>query len=316
MAALQAAANGLDMARSELCRRLSEQAAGLAVAVTAEVLGQRADEQTPADVVRRALDVLPEGTTAATLKLSPEVAKHAIDGRPPAVGDRHRRPDPLPRRRAGGAPRPRHRPAGRPCRRASPGGTAMSPLDTVVLDRAPRGGSHPSSTPSAWSTTLAAVATSPGRCRLAGRGPHRAEPPAQRACRSASPSVHAGGPAMSPLDTGVLERARDAARPARLGRVSELLGLQLRVTGLQAAVGDLLSVESARPRAGRGRGQRPGRPGLPAARLDRRTDHRRAGARSRRPPDHRRRRGAPRPRARRTRAPHRRRSRRSTGSPA
>ena len=66
------------MARSELCRRLSEQAAGLAVAVTAEVLGQRADEQTPADVVRRALDVLPEGTTAATLKLSPEVAKHAI----------------------------------------------------------------------------------------------------------------------------------------------------------------------------------------------------------------------------------------------
>ena len=52
---------------------------------------------------------------------------------------------------------------------------------------------------------------------------------------------------MSPIDTAVLERARDAARPARLGRVSELLGLQLRVTGLQAAVGDLLSVESAVP---------------------------------------------------------------------
>ena len=52
---------------------------------------------------------------------------------------------------------------------------------------------------------------------------------------------------MSPLDTAVLERARDAARPSRLGRVSELLGLQLRVTGLQAAVGDLLSVESAVP---------------------------------------------------------------------
>src|SRR3954447_15950135 len=52
---------------------------------------------------------------------------------------------------------------------------------------------------------------------------------------------------MSPLSTAVLERARDAARPARLGRVSELLGLQLRVTGLQAAVGDLLSVESAVP---------------------------------------------------------------------
>jgi len=79
VAALHQAAHGLDVARSELCRRLSEQAAGLAVAVTAEVLGQRADEQTPADVVRRALDVLPEGTTAATLKLSPEVAKHAIE---------------------------------------------------------------------------------------------------------------------------------------------------------------------------------------------------------------------------------------------
>ena len=52
---------------------------------------------------------------------------------------------------------------------------------------------------------------------------------------------------MSPLGTGVLERARDAARPARLGRVSELLGLQLRVTGLEAAVGDLVSVEGGAP---------------------------------------------------------------------
>jgi flagellum-specific ATP synthase len=52
---------------------------------------------------------------------------------------------------------------------------------------------------------------------------------------------------MSPLSTAVLDRAREASRPARLGRVSELLGLQLRVTGLEAAVGDLLSVESAVP---------------------------------------------------------------------
>jgi flagellum-specific ATP synthase len=52
---------------------------------------------------------------------------------------------------------------------------------------------------------------------------------------------------MSPLAAGVLDRALEAARPARLGRVSELLGLQLRVTGLEAAVGDLLSVESAVP---------------------------------------------------------------------
>lgn len=53
--------------------------------------------------------------------------------------------------------------------------------------------------------------------------------------------------ATSSLDTTTLERALVAARPARLGRVAELLGLQLRVTGLEAAVGDLLEVESARP---------------------------------------------------------------------
>jgi flagellum-specific ATP synthase len=47
--------------------------------------------------------------------------------------------------------------------------------------------------------------------------------------------------------TATLDRVRAAARPARLGRVSELLGLQLRVTGMEAAVGDLLSVESASP---------------------------------------------------------------------
>ena len=84
VAALREAATGLDVARSELCARLTEQAAGLAVAVTAEVLGQRADEQTPADVVRRALDVLPEGEAAATVKLSPEVAKHAVAADLPA----------------------------------------------------------------------------------------------------------------------------------------------------------------------------------------------------------------------------------------
>jgi flagellum-specific ATP synthase len=38
--------------------------------------------------------------------------------------------------------------------------------------------------------------------------------------------------------------AADAARPTRLGRVAELVGLQLRVTGLEAAVGDLVSIES------------------------------------------------------------------------
>ena len=49
------------------------------------------------------------------------------------------------------------------------------------------------------------------------------------------------------LDSAVMDRALAAARPARLGRVSELLGLQVRVTGLPAAVGDLVEIESARP---------------------------------------------------------------------
>ena len=52
---------------------------------------------------------------------------------------------------------------------------------------------------------------------------------------------------MSTLDATVLERALEAARPARLGRVAELLGLQLRVTGIDAAVVDLLEVMGNRP---------------------------------------------------------------------
>lgn len=51
---------------------------------------------------------------------------------------------------------------------------------------------------------------------------------------------------MSPaatVATGLVERAAAAARPARLGRVSELLGLQLRVTGVDAAVGELVQVQ-------------------------------------------------------------------------
>src|SRR4051794_33519444 len=84
VAALQEAADGLRTVTTEVFERLNEQAAGLAVAVTAEVLGRRAAEQTPEDVVRRALDLLPEGTTIATLKLSPEVARHALEAGLPA----------------------------------------------------------------------------------------------------------------------------------------------------------------------------------------------------------------------------------------
>ncbi len=48
---------------------------------------------------------------------------------------------------------------------------------------------------------------------------------------------------MSSLTDELRSRAVSAAAPARLGRVAELLGLQVRITGVPAAVGDLVSVE-------------------------------------------------------------------------
>ncbi|WP_277601066.1 FliI/YscN family ATPase [Nocardioides pantholopis] len=49
------------------------------------------------------------------------------------------------------------------------------------------------------------------------------------------------------LLAGLRERALQATRPETLGRVSQLLGLQLQVTGLRAAVGDLLEILGDRP---------------------------------------------------------------------
>ncbi len=55
----------------------------------------------------------------------------------------------------------------------------------------------------------------------------------------------------APTATTLLDRARDRAldsvRPLRLGRVSEMVGLHLRVTGLRAAVGDLLEIMAPAP---------------------------------------------------------------------
>ncbi|WP_435746841.1 FliI/YscN family ATPase [Nocardioides sp. SYSU DS0663] len=50
---------------------------------------------------------------------------------------------------------------------------------------------------------------------------------------------------VSPVLEAVRERALATARPERLGRVDEMLGLHLRVTGLRAAVGDLVEVLGA-----------------------------------------------------------------------
>lgn len=83
--ALRTAAEELHRATSELSGRLADQAADLALAVTAEVLGRTAAEQTPADVVRRALGVLPEDAAAATLRLHPTVARHALESELPAT---------------------------------------------------------------------------------------------------------------------------------------------------------------------------------------------------------------------------------------
>ena len=52
---------------------------------------------------------------------------------------------------------------------------------------------------------------------------------------------------MSTLTPARRLAAQQAVAPARLGRVAELLGLQLRVTGLPAAVGDLVDVEGRVP---------------------------------------------------------------------
>lgn len=55
---------------------------------------------------------------------------------------------------------------------------------------------------------------------------------------------------MTALTEELRDRAHLAVAPKRLGRVSELLGLHLRVTGLSAAVGDLLAVEGPGSRSG------------------------------------------------------------------
>ena len=52
---------------------------------------------------------------------------------------------------------------------------------------------------------------------------------------------------MSVLTPVLRERALDAVRPLQLGRVAELLSLHLLVTGLPAAVGDLVEVAGPAP---------------------------------------------------------------------
>src|SRR3546814_6573955 len=50
---------------------------------------------------------------------------------------------------------------------------------------------------------------------------------------------------MSVLTAAVREQALAVAAPLQLGRVAEVIGLQLRVTGLRAAIGDLVEIDGS-----------------------------------------------------------------------
>ena len=172
ISALHEAAEELRVATEAACRRIEAQAAELAWAVTREVVGHAAAATTPEEVVRRALDVVPDGALVS-VRLHPDVADSTAGDTLPAhvriLAD-----------------------------------ATLGPADVVVEADGPPAGAE-------------------GRPR---------------------PRARAGG---APMSAGLLGRAVSAARPVRLGRVDEVLGLQLRVTGLDAAVGDLVRVEGTSP---------------------------------------------------------------------
>ncbi len=80
--ALALAAEELRAAVAEVCARVGEQAADLAIAVTEELVGREllAVGDHGADVVRRVLSVVPDGAT-------PQVRVHPSVGSSPAVAD-------------------------------------------------------------------------------------------------------------------------------------------------------------------------------------------------------------------------------------
>lgn len=80
--ALSEAARRLEHAAAAACERIEEQATALAWAVTTAVLGAAAVQLGPEDVVRRVLQVLPEGGLA-TVRLHPSVARHGAAGELP-----------------------------------------------------------------------------------------------------------------------------------------------------------------------------------------------------------------------------------------
>jgi flagellar assembly protein FliH len=84
VSALHQAAHELHRLAASLGQQLETQATGLAWAVTAEVLGAQAVRQTPEDVVRRVLAVLPDAAPVATVRLHPAVARDAAAGTLPS----------------------------------------------------------------------------------------------------------------------------------------------------------------------------------------------------------------------------------------
>ena len=184
---------------------------------------------------------------------------------------------------------PRARRAARPQRAARP---------PAPVGRPGRRRVRASPTRASWSSSDPSLAPTDAVVEAEGHGStahrHRPRPPA-------------GGPVMSVLTPVLRERALDAVRPLQLGRVAELLGLHLLVTGLPAAVGDLVEVAGPAPVLAEVAASGPRRPDLPAARPPRRPPRRRRRPPHRRPAADPRRRRPARPRPRRPRPAGRRR---------
>lgn len=80
MSALRAAAEHLRELVSATCAGIEEQATGLALALTEELVGHELRTDAPADVVRRVLQVLPGGGVNVLVRLHPTTLGSAASG--------------------------------------------------------------------------------------------------------------------------------------------------------------------------------------------------------------------------------------------
>lgn len=78
LAALESAATQVRELLEELSARVEEQATTLAFALVETIMAREAATATPADVVRRVLQVLPATTTIATVRLHPAIVPTGV----------------------------------------------------------------------------------------------------------------------------------------------------------------------------------------------------------------------------------------------